>query len=106
MLAIAFVAPSATESVVAVERPLCVGTKQHRLHGYAAGRAGRASLRRLSFALRGTFEILPDDLGHGRAAGAKAALVHDPFAVADPALGFPHPGILAPPMGQDAYALA
>jgi hypothetical protein len=55
----------------------------------------------LPFALRGAFEILPDDLGHGSAARAEAALVHDHFAVADAAVGYVHAGILtlAKPQG-------
>jgi hypothetical protein len=95
MLAIAFVAPAAAESVVAVERPFCIGPEKHRLHGHAAGRAGRASLWRLPFAVRGAFEILPDVLGHGCAARAETALIHDPFGMTDPAIGLAHDRILA-----------
>lgn len=95
MLAVAFETYAAAESIVTVERPLSVGTKQHRLHGHAACAAGRASLRRLAFALRGAFEILPDNFGERFAEGTKTPLAHDPFGVTDPAVGLMHDRILA-----------
>jgi hypothetical protein len=77
-------------SLDALEIPWAFRSRQHRLHRKPAIVTKLNFSRRRNFAVLCAFDIFPGDLRQFLAQRAEAALAHDAFTMADPAVRFIH----------------